>query len=389
MYAPLKSEKALFLLIFSHFAVDLFGSFLAPLQPFLIGKHHLSLAQAGLLVSLYSISASLLQPFYGYWADRLGRRFFVILAPLMAGSFMSLLPLASDYLLVMLCLFLAGVGVAAFHPQASSLSHSVSGGRKGLGVSLFISGGNVGSAAGPLFIIFIINRFGLDSTYITAIPGILLTVLLLRYCPELPKQSAAFDFSEVWKELRKWAAPLGSLYAIVVFRTFVQLSFITFIPVLLSKMNLPSIYIGAAVTCLTGFGALGGLVGGFLYDRIGGRNLFLLSSIVSPVFLLLAVTMNSPVFIIINVALAGFFVMMTIPVSVLMGQSIVPNAISTISSLMMGFGWGVGGMLVPFTGRFADLTSIQQTLRVVAIVPWLYAVLAWRLPKQHKLAVAV
>jgi MFS transporter, FSR family, fosmidomycin resistance protein len=386
---PLTHRKALLLLIFSHFSVDLYGAFLAPLQPFLIEKHHLSLAQAGLLVSLYSLSASFLQPVYGYWADKLGRRFFVILAPLVVGTFMSMLLLVPNYWLLLLCLFVGGVGVAAFHPQASSLSHSVSGNRKGLGMSLFISGGNIGSAVGPLYLIFFIQTFGTDSTSLAAIPAIVLSLILMVYCPELPRQTLALKLSELFRDVSKYASSLGSLYFIVVFRTFVQLSFITFIPVLLNQMNLPPIYIGAAVTSLTGFGALGGLVAGFLYERAGGRNLFLLSSIASPIFLFLAVTVQSPIFIIINVAIAGFFLMMTIPVSVLMGQSIVPNAISTISSLMMGFGWGVGGMLVPLAGRFADLTSIQQTLRILAFLPLLYAILAWRLPGRQKAALAV
>lgn len=128
---------------------------------------------------------------------------------------------------------------------------------------------------------------------------------------------------------------------------------------------------------------------GFLFDRVGGRTLFLVSSIAAPLFLFLAVTVQPPIFIIVNVAIAGFFLMMTIPVSVLMGQSIVPNAISTISSMMMGFGWGVGGMLVPLAGRFADLTSIQQTLRILAFFPLLYAILAWRLPGRKMAALAV
>src|SRR5688572_11980660 len=123
---PLTNKKALLLLIFSHFAVDLYSSFLAPLLPFLIQKHQLSLTKAGLLVSLYSISASLLQPVYGYWADRLGRRFFDMLAPFLVGSFMSMLPIASSYTMLIIFLFMGGIGVAAFHPQASSLSHSVS-----------------------------------------------------------------------------------------------------------------------------------------------------------------------------------------------------------------------------------------------------------------------
>jgi FSR family fosmidomycin resistance protein-like MFS transporter len=383
---PLTQRKALTLLIFSHFSVDLYGAFLAPLQPFLIQRHQLSLTKAGILVSLYSISASLLQPVYGYWADRLGRRFFVMLAPLVASVFMTMLPLSSSYAMVMMFLFIAGTGVAAFHPQASSLSHAVSGTRKGLGMSLFISGGNLGSAVGPLYLIFFIHQFGIDSTYLAAIPGIALTVLLLFYCPAIPRQDSPLLLREMFQQLRRWARPLGALYGIVVLRTLVQLSFITFIPVLLSQMGLSAIYIGAAVTCLTGSGAIGGLAGGFLYDRIGGRNLFLLSSALSPIFLFLAVTAASPAGILLNVSLAGFFVMMTIPVSVLMGQSIVPHAISTVSSLMMGFGWGVGGMLVPIVGRLADLTSIQATLQILALVPILYGGLAWKLPQKDKVA---
>src|ERR1043165_2316865 len=110
MHSPLTHRKALLLLIFSHLSVDLYGSFLAPLQPYLISKHHLTLAAAGFLVSLYSISASLLQPVYGFFADKIGKRFFVMLAPLIASIFMSLLPLAPTYLLVMICLFVAGIG---------------------------------------------------------------------------------------------------------------------------------------------------------------------------------------------------------------------------------------------------------------------------------------
>ena len=369
--------------------MDLYGSFLAPLQPFLIQRHQLTLTKAGLLVSLYSISASLLQPVYGYWADRLGRRFFVMLAPLFASVFMTLLPFSSNYGMLMMFLFIAGIGVAAFHPQASSLSHAVSGNRKGLGMSLFISGGNIGTAIGPLYLIFFIHQFGLDSIYLAAIPGIALTLLLLFYCPEMPKQKSTLRLSEMFQQLRHSAGALSALYGIVVLRTLVQLSFITFVPVLLSQMGLSAIYIGAAVTCLTGFGALGGLAGGFLYDRIGGRNLFLLSSMLSPLFLFLAVTVTTPAGILLYAGLAGFFVMMTIPVSVLMGQSIAPHAISTVSSLMMGFGWGVGGMLVPVVGRLADLTSIQETLRILAFVPILYGVLAWKLPRKEHAAQTV
>src|SRR3990172_8773589 len=358
----MSNRQILLLLTLSHFSVDLYGSFLAPMQPFLTAKHNLTLTQAGFLVSLLSVSASLLQPIYGFWADRSRKRIFVVLATLLAGTFMSLISVTSSHTVLMLCLFLGGVGIASFHPQASSISHAVSGSRKGLGMSLFISGGNFGTAFGPLFIMFIVIQFGLDSTYIAAIPGILLTIALLLFCPQVEQKSSLVSLSSLFRGLRTSAGPLSSLYVIVVFRTLVQLSFLTYIPILLRQLNFSPLLIGATLTSFTGIGALGGVTGGFLYDRIGGRNLFLVSSLAAPVFLLLTAQAKDPMMMILLFALGGFCLMMTIPVSVLIGQTIVPGSISTISSLMMGFGWGMGGLLVPLAGSLADSTSIPIAL---------------------------
>ncbi len=124
---------------------------------------------------------------------------------------------------------------------------------------------------------------------------------------------------------------LGPLYTIVVFRTLVQLSFLTYIPIFLKQMNLSPIRIGTAITAFAAAGAVGGMIAGSLFDRIGGRKLFLISAMISPVFLLLTAQTRSPEWLILWFSLAGLFLMMTIPISVLMGQTIVPGAISTVS----------------------------------------------------------
>jgi len=334
-----------------------------------------------MLVSLLSVSASLLQPVYGFWADRLGRRVFVVLAPLLAGLFMSLLAVVSSFTSLAICLFMGGVGIASFHPQGSSISHAVSGSRKGLGLSLFISGGNFGTSVGPLYIMFLVNRLGLDSTYAAAVPGILLCFALFLFCPPVERRHSPVSVKSLFSGLKQYAAPLSSLYFIVVFRTFVQLCFLTYIPILLRDFNYSPLLLGATLTCFTGFGAVGGLTGGYLYDRLGGRNLFLFSSMVAPIFLLLTSQSHDPFFMMLFFALGGFFLMMTIPISVLMGQTIVPDAISTVSSLMMGFGWGMAGLMVPLAGTLADRTSIPLALGLLCMIPWLYIPLAWRLPK--------
>jgi FSR family fosmidomycin resistance protein-like MFS transporter len=51
-----------------------------------------------------------------------------------------------------------------------------------------------------------------------------------------------------------------------------------------------------------------------------------------------------------------------------------------VSSLMMGFAWGSGGLSVPFVGMVADRIGIEGTLRWLALVPLAAAALSMPLP---------
>jgi FSR family fosmidomycin resistance protein-like MFS transporter len=67
-------------------------------------------------------------------------------------------------------------------------------------------------------------------------------------------------------------------------------------------------------------------------------------------------------------------------VNVTFGQSIAPVSAATVSSLMMGFAWGVGGICVPFVGMLADRIGIEPTLTLAALLPVAGAALAVPLP---------
>ena len=89
--------------------------------------------------------------------------------------------------------------------------------------------------------------------------------------------------------------------------------------------------------------------------------------------------LQGPAFIAV-VAAGGFLLQSTLPVNVTFGQALAPISAATVSSLMMGFAWGMSGLSVPFTGMLADRIGIEQTLMVMSCVPLLAAVLAWPLP---------
>jgi hypothetical protein len=47
---------------------------------------------------------------------------------------------------------------------------------------------------------------------------------------------------------------------------------------------------------------------------------------------------------------------------------------------MMGFAWGMGGLVVPLVGMLADRIGIERTLMTMSAVPLVAAAVAWPLP---------
>jgi FSR family fosmidomycin resistance protein-like MFS transporter len=69
-------------------------------------------------------------------------------------------------------LVLGGLGGAAFHPPAAALAHRLGGDRPGMAMSVYITGGTLGFALGPLMFAPFAERFGLAWTPLLALPGL-------------------------------------------------------------------------------------------------------------------------------------------------------------------------------------------------------------------------
>jgi MFS transporter, FSR family, fosmidomycin resistance protein len=125
--------------------------------------------------------------------------------------------------------------------------------------------------------------------------------------------------------------------------------------------------------------SIGGFLGGPLADRWGARNVILCSLVIAVPFLAAAPMQSGWLFVAL-VSVGGCMLQSTLPVNVTFGQMIAPISAATVSSIMMGFGWGMGGLAVPFVGMLADRIGIERTLTVMAFTPLLAAVFAAPLP---------
>ena len=360
-----------------HMMVDGYGNIYAPLLPLLIPKLSLSLAAAGTLTMLYQIAASVAQVGFGHLADRWRPRLLVMAGPVVSVLVLSLIGVAPTVGWLAATLIVGGLGAAAFHPPAAALAHRLGGSRPGLAMSVHITGGTLGFSLGPLMFAPAAQHFGLQWTPVLALPGLLVVLFFLSRVPPIvphPHDRGGF------RALRPYARPLGLLYAIVVLRTLASLSFATFVPVMLTRRAVSVGHAGAVVAVYLFASGIGGFFGGPAADRFGPRRVIAWSLIASTPFLIAAPLLSGWMFVV-TLAIGGLFLQSTLPVNVTFGQSLAPVSAATVSSLMMGFAWGMGGFSVPFVGMLADRYGIERTLVGLAITPLFAAACALPLPK--------
>jgi FSR family fosmidomycin resistance protein-like MFS transporter len=367
------------LLAATHFIVDGYGNILAPLLPLVIAQLGLSLAGAGTLQMCFQLANSVSQLGFGHIADRWKPRVLLLAGPVVGVTMLPLIGLAPNAWVLALFLVLGGLGGAAFHPPAAALVHRFSGPRRGLAMSFHITSGSIGQAIAPLLFAPFVQVFGLGATPWLMLPAAaLLAGVLLPRVPPVDRLQDAGTASG-FRSLRPYATPLTLLYLIVVLRTLAATSFATFVPIMLTERGMSIAQAGTVASVFLFAVGAGGFLGGPAADRFGARRVIILS-LVSAVPFLAAAPFTAGWTFVALLAAGGFLLQSTLPVNVTFGQMIAPISAATVSSLMMGFAWGAGSLIVPFVGMMADRIGIERTLAAMAVTPLAAAALAWPLP---------
>jgi len=363
----------------THVVVDAYNNIYAPLLPLFIPYLGLSLKTAGVLAMCFQMANSVSQLGFGALADRWRPRVLVIAGPLVAVVVMSLVGLASSPLMLGVILVVGGLGGAAFHPPAAALVYKLADHRKGFAMSTHLTGGSIGFAAAPLLFAPFIAAMGLAYSPLIMIPGLIALSFTLRRTPEIARPQS--HERSTWATLRPAAGPLSLLYFTIVLRTATTYGFMTFTPTLLTQQGFSIAEASSAVSLYLFASGIGGFLGGPLADRVGARTVILWSLIIAVPFM--AAAPHLPPFgFTAMLAIGGLLLQSTLPISVTFAQTFVKGGAATVSSLMMGFAWGMGSLTVPLIGISADRFGIKPTLAVVAFIPLLAAALAWRLPQR-------
>ena len=130
----------------AHLINDLIQSVLPSIYPMLKANYGLTFTQVGLITLTFQLTASLLQPWVGYYTDRHPKPWLLPAGTVCTLVGILMMSAVGSFPLILLAAGLIGIGSSTFHPEASRVARLASGGRFGPAHSSFPVGGTAGAA---------------------------------------------------------------------------------------------------------------------------------------------------------------------------------------------------------------------------------------------------
>jgi FSR family fosmidomycin resistance protein-like MFS transporter len=367
-------KLAIALAVLGHTVVDASQNILPVVLPLLVERFQLTYAQAGMAVALLNISSSLIQPFFGWVSDRWPTRWFMWTGVAWTGVSMGCLGLVPNYASLLVLIGLTGIGTAAFHPIASMAVALASGTQRGLGMSLFSAGGNLGFAVGPVAAAWLMIRFGLPGTLAVVVPGLAMAAAIYVWRGEFVGSPTARSTRDAPGAPMPWGR-LGALSALITLRSWGYSGLIAFIPLLLHEQGVSLQVAGRALFVFLFFGALGGMLGGHLSDRVGRHQVMAVSLLLFPCLMAVALVATGPIRWLF-LAGAGVMLLASFSVTVVLAQELLPQHLGLASGLTLGLAFGAGGVGVGLSGFLADALGLSVSVWILLALPGAAGLLA-------------
>ena len=372
--------KLLGLLALGHFVIDMNQGSLPALLPYLKTALGLTYTATGVIVLMANITSSLIQPLFGFLADKTARRWLLPLSVFLSSVGIALSGVAPSYYAVLALVMISGFGIAAYHPEGYRTATQVAGERKATGVSIFSTGGNIGIAVGPPFITLLLTGFGMPGTLGMFLPGLLVAGLLMAVLPGLSRPLPARAQGATLAP-RTMVGGMSLLVLVISIRSWTQLGFTTYMPFYyLEVLKGDPRMVGTLLAVFLGAGAVGTLIAGPISDRVGHRrymvSVFFLAAPLAVAFLLV-----SGVWTFVLLAALGFVLVSTFTVSVVLGQAYMPRNLGMASGLIVGFAIGAGGVGATALGWVADHWGLSSALWISALMPILGCAVSLTLPE--------
>ncbi len=356
----------------AHLFHDIFSSFLAPILPLLIERLGISLSFASFLDIARKIP-SLLNPFLGLMAERRDVKYFVILTPAITAVSMCLLGLTSSYAIALLLLFIAGISATLFHIPSPTMIKIASGTQTGKGMSFFMVGGESARTIGPLIVTGSISLWGFEGIYRLIPIGVLASFFLWYKLKDFQvnnfstKKIEKGNTKEILKKVSSFFAILGSY---MLFNAGTKSAVTLYLPVYLTRHGFSIYEAGISLSVLQFFGILGTFFSGHFSDKIGRKNMLLISAFGTTLSMIFFLYFNSTALFPI-LAVLGFFLFTPNPVMMAAVQDTNTSKPTFLNSIYMGINFGISSLVVFLVGFFADIYGLERVYEICTVFTFL------------------
>lgn len=372
----------------AHLINDLIQSVLPAIYPMLKANYDLSFAQIGLITLTFQVTASLLQPWVGFYTDKRPTPNLLPLGTLCTLVGIVMLAFVGSFPMILLASALVGIGSSTFHPETSRIARLASGGRFGLAQSTFQVGGNAGSAFGPLLAAAIVIPFGQTHVAWFGLAALFffgVTLLLRRWYKDHLNQFKARKAGAATHGLsrQRVLAALIVLGLLVFSKYFYMASFTSYFTFyLIEKFDLSVASSQLHLFLFLGAVAAGTFFGGPIGDRIG-RKAVIWFSILGVAPFTLALPYADLFWTTVLSLVIGFILASAFSAIVVYAQELVPGNVGMIAGIFFGLMFGFGGIGAALLGYLADLRGIEHVYGLCSFLP-LFGLLAVFLPSTGK-----
>lgn len=329
-----------FVLWLGHFFVDL----MIGIWPVYKTMVHMDLAKAGLVSTLCAFAGEGLQIVFGSLSDK-GYGKTLVIVGVLATAASTLLAYTDEFLFLILLFFVTCVGSGAFHPAAASWMGELTENRKGVFITLFASGGMLGMALSQLIFYNTFYQVG-GHTTVLAIPLAALAVFMgisrLSEVSKKANQPRGFNLGAFREFFRR--RDLRSLYVSQLCLQSLNWGLIFLLPDILTMREYDQwISFGGGHCCLI-LGAFVMLIpAGYLADKYSCRAVLMTSGSMGLVlfYLFLFMPMLPDLAVLVLLFCLGASLGVMNPVSLALGNRLVPDKPGLVSAFLMGMVWCV------------------------------------------------
>lgn len=357
----------------AHFINDIYTGFLNPIMPFIAEQVKISMPVATIILSCSHIFSSLLQPYFGFFADKMRKRAMIFWGLISTAVFISFAPGMKSIPLLILFIILGSLGSSLYHPQSLGLVSKFTTSNSAKNMGIFIAMGTLGFSLGPLLSAFTAQYFGLDKMHILAALGVVWACLMFALVPKFSDEKSNkvdINLKQAFTDILT-NQKLNILNIIAILKSLMTTSCSILLPFLWKAEGYSKFQIGAALFAFLFLGGIASLLSPKFERKIGTANVFYFSMITTcPLMLLFMLTYKTfPAVSFVIFAVIGFVTMFATPVTMSMAQKVLPQYKSIIGGFINGFSWGVVAIVMSIVGYVAQATSIVPVLMVISIIP--------------------